>query len=61
MTYAQERQLILKDVFDIVFHNLQLSKFKTPAQYNKNLRLINHQERGESIVESKVLQDWGKS
>ena len=48
-TYAQERQLILKDVFDIVFHNLQLSKFTMQAQCKKNLRFIHHQE-GEKIL-----------
>ena len=49
MPYAQERQLTLKDVFDIVFHNLQLSKLNMQAQYNKNLRFINHQE-GEKVL-----------
>ena len=39
-------QSILKDVFDIVFTNLQLSKMQ--AKCNKNLRFINHQE-GEKV------------
>ena len=48
LTYAQERQLILKDVFDVVFNNLQISKLKMQAQYNENLRFLNHQE-GEKV------------
>ena len=48
LTYAQERQLILRDVFDVVFNNLQISKLKMQAQYNENLRFLNHQE-GEKV------------
>ena len=52
LTYAQERQLILRDVFDIVFNNLQISKRKMQAQCNENLCFINHKE--EEIVWLKV-------
>ena len=57
LTCAHERQLILRDVFDVVFNNLQISKLKMQPQYNENLRFLRSSRRRESMVKSKVLQD----
>ena len=40
--YAEDRNFALKDVYDTVITNLQLSKEKMQAQYNKNIRFIDH-------------------
>ena len=40
--YAEDRNFALKDVYDTVITNLKLSKEKMQAQYNKNIRFIDH-------------------
>lgn len=40
--YAEDRNFALKDVYDVVITNLQLSKERMQAQYNKNIRFIDH-------------------
>ncbi len=46
--YADERNFVLQDVFDVVFTNLQLNKEKMQQQYNKSLRFFDHQP-GEKV------------
>ena len=43
-TYAQDRSFILEDTYKTVFQNLQLSKERMQAQYNKNLRFHDYKE-----------------
>ena len=40
--YTEDRNFALKDVYDTVITNLQVSKEKMQAQYNKNIRFIDH-------------------
>ena len=43
-TYAQDRSFILEDTYKTVLQNLQLSKERMQAQYNKNLRFHDYKE-----------------
>ena len=40
--YAEDCNFALKDVYDVVITNLQLSKERMQAQYNKNICFIDH-------------------
>ena len=40
--YAEDRNFALKDVYDAIISNLNLSKEKMQIQYNKNLRFVDH-------------------